>query len=133
MHSGTFTVLVADDEPHILRVAVLKLSRAGFHVLKAHDGEAAWEQVSSHPVDLVVTDYHMPGLTGLDLAHKMCQDERLAAIPVILLTAKSFNICQQDLVGSNVVSLLSKPFSPRELQERVEAELETRARQRIGT
>lgn len=118
------TVLIADDEPHILRIVALKLSRAGFEVLSACNGRLAWEALERERVDLLISDYQMPELNGLDLAQKMYFDERFAQIPILLLTAKSFSMSQQDMQDTNITALISKPFSPRDLLAQVKATVE---------
>lgn len=109
------TILIADDEPHILRVVGLKVSSAGFRVVEAHDGESAWHAVQREAISLVVADHQMPQLTGVGLAKRLHGDRSLAQVPVILLTARSFAVSRADLADTNVVSLVSKPFSPKEL------------------
>lgn len=108
-------IIVADDEVHILRVVELKLRSAGFEVVCAHDGlEARHEILQSRP-SLVITDYHMPGINGMELAEMMYLREDLREIPIVLLTAKGFSLNPNDLAKTNIVRIVSKPFSPREL------------------
>ena len=112
-------VLVADDESHILHVVSLKLRNAGFEVLTAADGEEAAELCQAELPDLLITDYQMPLLTGLELCRRLRQDERTKGIPAIMLTARGFDIEAQDMIQAGIASVLAKPFSPRELLERV--------------
>jgi len=112
-------VLVADDESHILHVVSLKLRNAGFEVLTAADGEEAAELCQTELPDLLITDYQMPLLTGLDLCRKLRQDERTKSIPAIMLTARGFDIEAQEMIEAGIAAVLAKPFSPRELLERV--------------
>ena len=67
-------ILVADDETHILHVVSLKLRNAGYHVLTARDGQEALEMAQSEKPDLIITDYHMPMLSGLELCRRLKQD-----------------------------------------------------------
>src|SRR5580692_265856 len=76
-------ILVADDESHILHVVSLKLRNAGFEVLTAADGQEALELAQSERPDLLITDYHMPQLSGLELCQKLKQDPATARIPGI--------------------------------------------------
>ncbi len=108
-------LVIADDEIHILRILELKFANSGFDVIKAATGYQAWEIISANPPDMVITDYQMPELTGIDLAERMYADYRLRKIPVILLTARGFSLTQQDLVDTNIVRMITKPFSPREV------------------
>ena len=124
MERQTQTIIIVDDEPHIVRVAELKLARAGWHVVACHDGQGAWESLQRHAPALVITDYQMPQMDGLELARKMARDPRFASVPVILLTARGFALCEADLETTNIVKILSKPFSPRGLVALVRQELE---------
>ena len=74
-------ILVADDETHILHVVSLKLRNAGFNVLTARDGQEALELAQSEHPDLIITDYHMPQLSGLELCQRLKQDPRTSASP----------------------------------------------------
>lgn len=109
------TILVADDESHILHVVSLKLSNAGFRVLTAHDGQEAFEVATQEHPDLVITDYHMPQLSGLELCQKLKQTPDTASIPAIMLTARGYQLEPRDTEQSGILRMLSKPFSPRQL------------------
>jgi DNA-binding response OmpR family regulator len=109
------TILVADDETHILNVVSLKLRNAGFNVLTAQDGQEALEiALAEHP-DLVITDYQMPFLSGLELSRRLHAEPSTAAIPVIMLTARGYHLEAEDTQESGILRMLSKPFSPRHL------------------
>jgi DNA-binding response OmpR family regulator len=110
-------ILVADDEAHILHVVSLKLRNAGFEVLTAVDGEEAAELCLSEQPDLLITDYQMPYLTGVDLCRQLRQDPRTKSIPTIMLTARGFDIEPREMAETGIASVLAKPFSPRELLE----------------
>ena len=112
-------ILVADDESHIVLVVSLKLRNAGFEVLTASDGEEAAELCLSERPDLLITDYQMPLMTGLELCRKLRLDERTKSIPAIMLTARGFDIEPQEMIDAGIAAFLAKPFSPRELLARV--------------
>src|SRR3954469_4560268 len=119
------TILVADDESHILHVVSLKLRNAGYRVITANDGQEAldaWRQERPH---LLITDYHMPQLSGLELCRMIKQDPSLPQIPVIMLTARGYPREPQDTEQSGILRMLSKPFSPRQLLAAVNEVLET--------
>ena len=111
----TKTILVADDETHILHVVSLKLKNAGYTVLTARDGQEALELAQQHRPDLLITDYHMPQLSGLELCLRLKQDPATSRIPAIMLTARGYNLEPQDTESSGILRMLSKPFSPRQL------------------
>ncbi len=109
------TILVADDESHILHVVSLKLRNAGFRVVTARDGQEALELAGSEHPDLIITDYHMPQLSGLELCQRLKQDASTASIPAIMLTARGYHLEPHDTEQSGILRMLSKPFSPRHL------------------
>lgn len=113
------TILVVDDEAHIVQVVSLKLKNAGYDVLTAFDGEEAFETLMREPVDLVITDYQMPYMTGLELARSMSRHPLMAETPVLILTARGFGLDDSDLQIENVKEVLTKPFSPRGILDRV--------------
>lgn len=120
-------VLLCDDEIHILRAAEFKLKRAGYSVRTAGDGEEAWQLVQDQTPDLLITDCQMPRLDGLGLVRRMRQDHRSAHVPVLMLTAKGYELSHEDLAEElDVIAVIAKPFSPRELLKQVDAVLEER-------
>jgi DNA-binding response OmpR family regulator len=125
----TQQVLLVDDELHILRAAEFKLKRQGYEVVCASDGEEAWERIQHHRPDVVVTDCQMPRLNGLELLERIRGCEGLADLPVLMVTAKGYELSRSEL---NVFDIVSKPFSPRELCRRVEAALDAAARQKAA-
>jgi|SRR5687768_2727397 CheY-like chemotaxis protein len=114
------TILVADDESHILHVVSLKLKNAGYRVLTARDGQEALEIAQQEKPDLLITDYHMPQLSGIELCRKLKQDPATAHIPAIMLTARGYELEPADTEQSGILRMLSKPFSPRHLLSTVE-------------
>ncbi len=124
---GTKKILVCDDEPHIVHVVAAKLRNAGFEVLTASDGAEALSAAQQHRPDLVITDYQMPFLSGLELCTKLREDENLCDTPAIMLTARGFSLGDGVLEGTNVRRLLAKPFSPRAVLEAVKELLDESA------
>ncbi len=118
------TILIVDDETHILNVLSLKFTNAGFNVITAEDGQEACEVARSERPDLIVTDYQMPKLSGLELCTMLQSDPDTRHIPAIILTARGFSISQADVNSANIKAVISKPFSPRELLARVTELLE---------
>jgi CheY-like chemotaxis protein len=108
-------ILVADDESHILNVVSLKLRNAGFEVVTASDGQEALELAQTERPDLLITDYHMPQLSGLELCQRLKQDPLTAKIPTIMLTARGYQLEIQDTEQNGIFRMISKPFSPRQL------------------
>ena len=113
-------VLVVDDEFHIVQVVAIKLRNNGFEVLTADNGAEAYKLACEHNPDVIVTDYQMPGMTGIELIEKLRQNESTAEAPVLMLTARGFAIDDQQKETLNVAACLSKPFSPREVLQSIE-------------
>ena len=114
------TVLVVDDEIHIVHVVAIKLRNNGYEVISADNGAEALELALREKPDIIVTDYQMPVMTGLELVEKLRQHEETKDIPVIMLTARSFAIEQEQQDALQISGCLSKPFSPRELLGNIE-------------
>lgn len=113
-------VLVVDDEAHIVHVVTLKLQNAGFEVLTASDGEEGLALASRAIPDLIITDYQMPYLSGLEMCTKLCELESTSKIPALMLTARGFSIPPEQLEQTNIRMVLSKPFSPRDILAKVQ-------------
>ncbi len=113
-------VLVVDDEIHIVHVVAIKLRNNGYDVISADNGAEAFDLACSEKPDIIVTDFQMPIMTGLELVEKLRQQEDTMDIPVIMLTARSFAISKEQRDQLQISGCLSKPFSPRELLENIE-------------
>ncbi|MFA5553306.1 MAG: response regulator [Phycisphaerae bacterium] len=113
-------VLVVDDEIHIVHVVAIKLRNNGFEVITAANGSEAFESACAEKPDIIVSDYQMPVMNGLELIEKIRQTESLKDIPVILLTARSFGIDDELKQQLQISQCLSKPFSPKELLRDIE-------------
>jgi len=120
-------VLVVDDEIHIVHVAAIKLRNNGYEVITATNGAEAFELACAEKPDIIVTDFQMPAMTGVELVEKIRQNEETKDIPVILLTARSFAISEEQQEDLQISGCLSKPFSPKELLENIEDILYQRA------
>jgi DNA-binding response OmpR family regulator len=116
---GSPTVLLADDEAHITCVVAQKLRSAGFTVVTARDGAEAFELACKVCPALVVTDLQMPQLSGLELAEKLKLAPQTANTPVIMLTARGYILEPGMTARTNIRELMAKPFSARELLQRV--------------
>ncbi len=112
--------LVVDDEIHIVHVVAIKLRNNGYEVISADNGADAFEIACDEKPDIIVTDFQMPVMTGLELVEKLRQREQTKDIPVILLTARNFAISQQQQKDLQISQCLSKPFSPKELLGNIE-------------
>ncbi len=114
-------IVVADDDPDIRRLVVLKLRSAGHEVTAVGDGAAALEAIRRDPPDLAVLDVMMPGMTGVEVCVALRGERRTAGVPVILLTARVQESDVQTGFSSGADDYIAKPFSPRELVDRIRA------------
>ena len=113
-------VLVVDDEIHIVHVVSLKLRNRGFEMISAENGAEAYHLACEEMPDLIITDYQMPVMTGLEFLENLRGNMETAAIPVIMLTARSHAVSREQRETLGIHYCLSKPFSPRELLSKVE-------------
>lgn len=113
-------VLVVDDEVHIVHVVAIKLRNNDYDVISADNGAEAFELACNEKPDIIVTDFQMPVMSGLELVEKLRGCEETEDIPVIMLTARSFAIPQEQQEELRISACLSKPFSPKELLGNIE-------------
>lgn len=123
------TVLIVEDEPAIQELIAFNLQQAGHHALRAGDAEHALRLISDALPDLILVDWMLPGLSGIELARRIRADRRTKTIPMIMLTARAEE--RDKLLGldTGADDYITKPFSPRELLARVKAVLRRRAPQ----
>jgi two-component system alkaline phosphatase synthesis response regulator PhoP len=113
-------VLVVDDEIHIVQVVAIKLRNNGFAVVTAENGQDAFNLACNETPDVIVTDFQMPGMTGVELIENLRNRPATADVPVIMLTARGFAIDDEQKQNLKISVCLSKPFSPREVLQCVE-------------
>lgn len=122
-------ILLVEDEPAIQELIAVNLARAGHTVVRVADAESAQRLVREALPDLILLDWMLPGISGMELAKRLRADERTRAIPIIMLTARGE---EQDKVAgleTGADDYITKPFSPRELVARIKAVLRRRAPQ----
>jgi DNA-binding response OmpR family regulator len=113
------TVLVADDDPDIQNLVVLRLERSGYRVLRASDGQEALDLALSELPDLAVLDITMPKLDGCEVTRSLRAHAETVAMPVILLTARVQEDDVERGMAAGATDYVKKPFSPQELGARV--------------
>ena len=123
-------ILVIDDEVHIRQVVSLKLSSAGHEVIQASNGADGQETALVHKPDLIITDYQMPRMNGLEMCRALRQHADIGPIPVILLSGREQFIAPAEMAAVGIVTSLGKPFSPRELLQKVTEVLDSASRAR---
>ena len=120
-------IVVADDDDDILDLVALTLERSGHVVHRARDGEEALELVKRERPDLAVLDVSMPKLDGLELTRLLREDPDTSAVRIVLLTALVQESDVSDGLAAGAHDYVRKPFSPQELQDRVDVLLRAQA------
>ena len=123
------TILVVEDEPAIQELIAYNLKQAGHLPLRADNAEQALNLISNALPDLVLLDWMLPGLSGIEFARRLRADKRTRAIPIIMLTARSDEQDKLQGLETGADDYITKPFSPRELNARIKAVLRRRAPQ----
>ena len=116
-------IVIADDDADIRELVVFKLRHGGHEVVPVGDGAAAVEACTAEKPDLVILDVMMPGMSGLDAAKVLRADDSMTGVPIILLTARAQEADIEQGFAAGADDYVVKPFSPRELAERVAAVL----------
>jgi DNA-binding response OmpR family regulator len=116
----TARVIVADDDADIRALVAIAVTKSGLDLLDSFpDGSSAWEGLQNLVPDLAVLDVSMPGLTGLQLCRLVRADYRLDRMRIILLSAAVDDASRQAGLDAGADEYLLKPFSPRQLIERL--------------
>jgi len=115
------TILIADDDPLLVKLITYKLEALGHAVLTAGDGETALEMVQTVHPDLVVLDGMMPGIDGLQVLQRLKKDAATNGIPVVMLTARRQEKDVISALSLGARDYLVKPFIPDELIARIKA------------
>jgi DNA-binding response OmpR family regulator len=114
------TILLADDEANLRLLVRITLDDPGYCILEAADGTSALELAQKERPDLLVLDWTMPGINGIDVAKVLRQHPATAHIPIIMLTAKGQETDKVQGHGVGANAYLVKPFSPLELLRKVQ-------------
>ena len=121
--AATPTILVADDEPTLLRLMSFVLQRRGYAMITATNGEEALEKIRLNRPALVVLDIMMPRKDGYQVAAEIRADPELAKTPIIMLSAKAQDDDIERGLNIGVNAYITKPFEPDRLAEAVAAAL----------
>ena len=106
------TVLVIDDSPTILKVVQLVLTRAGYRVQTAADGEAGIDAARAARPDLILLDFVMPRMNGYQVCRELADDPELKNVPIVLMSAKGDQVGERFVKVMGIVDYITKPFSP---------------------
>ena len=124
----TNTVLLIEDEPDIRDMLNFALTRAGYQVWEADTAEEALRKLDGPLPHLLIIDWMLPGMSGVELARRLRLDKHTSSLPMIMLTARGEEADKLKSFDSGIDDYMVKPFSPRELIARVKALL-----RRVGT
>ena len=122
-------ILVVEDEPAIQELLTLNLTQAGHNALRALSVEQAQLLMRETLPDLIILDWMLPGMSGIEFARKLKGDELTKAIPIIMLTARGEEADKVRGLEVGADDYVTKPFSPRELNARIKAVLRRRTPQ----
>ena len=119
-------ILIADDDPEILTMLGIRLSKKGFSVLEAVDGTQTVELARKHKPDLVLLDVMMPGMNGWEVAKALRSDDTFANVGIVMLTAigEKVNEMTSPLYGAD--AFVDKPFDFADLESRIRKVIESR-------
>lgn len=119
-------ILVVEDEPAIQELIAFNLKSAGFAVLRAESAEQAMQMINEMLPDLVLLDWMLPQMSGIEFANFLRRESRTKTIPIIMLTARIEENDKIQGLDVGADDYITKPFSPRELVARIKAVLRRR-------
>ncbi len=122
-------ILVVEDEPAIQELLALNLTQAGHNAMRALSVEQAQLLMREALPDLIILDWMLPGMSGIEFSRKLKSDELTKTIPIIMLTARGEEADKVRGLEVGADDYVTKPFSPRELNARIKAVLRRRAPQ----
>ncbi|NBU97158.1 MAG: response regulator [Spirochaetia bacterium] len=117
----TTTILIVDDQPQISKILNDVLTKKGYSIVMAFNGEAGYQKALEIRPNLIIMDIMMPVLSGFDSAKKIKSHAELENIPIIFLTAKGLDSDKDEADKLNAVGFVTKPFSPKSLLALVES------------
>jgi len=112
-------ILIADDDPMMVKLLEFNLRRAGFDLVVCREGSTVCARAHAEHPDLVILDVMLPGRTGLELVADIKADPQLAALPVLIVTSEGKNSILDGLLAAGAANVYTKPFSPTMLIDRV--------------
>ena len=127
MPSPRGKVLIVDDEPAIRQMVCLALTQAGYQCLEAADASEAQARVVNDTPDLMLLDWMLPGISGIDYARRLRREKLTQSLPIIMLTARTEEDDKVRGLDVGADDYITKPFSTRELMARVNALLRRQA------
>ncbi len=112
-------ILIADDEVDIIQMIKYRLIKEGYELIIVNNGQEAVNATHLHKPDLIIIDYRMPVMNGLDAIKMIKTQEPFKAVPVIMLTASSASLTIEMVKQAGIAELISKPFEAEELMNTI--------------
>lgn len=125
----TANILLVEDEPAIQELLAFNVTQCGYRAIQANDADSALALINRALPDLILLDWMLPGISGVELARRLRADQRTNNIPIIMLTARTDERDKVLGLESGADDYITKPFSPRELMARIRAVLRRRTPQ----
>jgi two-component system phosphate regulon response regulator PhoB len=122
-------ILLVEDEPAIQELLAFNVTQCGYRAIQASDADSAMALINRALPDLILLDWMLPGVTGVELARRLRADQRTQNVPIIMLTARTDERDKVLGLESGADDYITKPFSPRELMARIRAVLRRRTPQ----
>lgn len=119
-------ILIVEDEPAMVELLRYNLESDGFDVVSAHDGEEGLLAVEEEQPDLLLLDWMLPGVSGIELCRRIRRDGKNSALPIIMITARGEEHDRVRGLDIGADDYVTKPFSPAELMARIRALLRRR-------
>jgi two-component system chemotaxis response regulator CheY len=114
-------IMIVDDFATMRRIVKNILIQLGFkNFLEADDGSTAWDLLQKEEVNLIVSDWNMPKMTGIELLKKVRADDRFVNLPFLMVTAEAQKENIIEAVKARVSNYIVKPFTPETLSEKIE-------------
>jgi two-component system phosphate regulon response regulator PhoB len=126
-------LLVVEDDPDISEMLAYALKSQDCHVMAVSDCQSAWREMADSPPNMVLLDWMLPDMSGIELLRRMRREPRLREIPVIMLTARGEEADRVRGLESGADDYVVKPFSIRELKARINAHLRKQVNDRATT
>lgn len=116
---GKYTIMIVDDSSPMREVIIRTIKAAGFSgetFLQASNGQEAIEKMKDNWIDLLITDYNMPDMDGLELILEMKKDEIFSSIPVLIITTERRDELIETFMENGAAGYLQKPFKPEDIR-----------------
>ena len=109
------TILITDDQPHLLIILEYNLAQTGCYIVNASSGEEALTKARSRPMHLFIIDVDLPGIDGIETVRRLRQLPGFEDVPVIVITGSFHNDTETRARAAGATAFINKPYSPTDL------------------